>query len=281
MSSRSSGELGDIMYDTPSVSLVSVSSPAIAVEHGEPGAAEAAVTCGFAFTSMFSVLLFLAGMPLVSMGVLALTGVTTLLIESALAARRRRSAATAARALAVPERIAGREARETYRAILHVYAEIQRELSDAVTLRASRAVVIERCAAAVNQCSRMAVLCNPLQRYLDAHDRAAAVAETERLHVRSEIAVDPLAGEALGRAAEARTRQLATHDEITRMHERILARLELVRAALESFAATIVKLRVAGEEQRLLSGTSVLEHLEGVGDELDVIETELALDLAA
>jgi hypothetical protein len=31
----------------------------------------------------------------------------------------------------------------------------------------------------------------------------------------------------------------------------------------------------------LLSGDSVMEHLDGVGDELEVLETELALDLAA
>jgi hypothetical protein len=29
----------------------------------------------------------------------------------------------------------------------------------------------------------------------------------------------------------------------------------------------------------VLSGDSVMEHLDGVGDELDVLETELALDL--
>jgi hypothetical protein len=65
------------------------------------------------------------------------------------------------------------------------------------------------------------------------------------------------------------------------MRDRIQARLDLVRAALESFSATIVKLRVAGEEQQLLSRDSMIDELDGVDDELEVLEAELALDVAA
>src|SRR6185295_11184719 len=181
----------------------------------------------------------------------------------------------------VPEMIISMETRDTYRAILTAYTDIRRVIGDAASLRSSRAAVLERSDAAVRQCGRLALLSNPLQRYLDAHDRAQTRADLERLRQRSEAAVDAPTGDALGQAATARARQLETHDQIVGMRNRIQARLELARAALESFSATIVKLRVAGDEHLVLSGDAVIDHLDGVADELDVLETELALDLAA
>jgi hypothetical protein len=268
---------------------------ALAAPHLEPGSADAAVMCGFAFTSMLSVVLFLAGMPLISMAILGITGVSTIALESAMSARRRRIGVSAG-ALElpevevperevpereVPERIVALETRDTYRAILTAYTDIRHVLGDAASLRSSRAAVLQRCDAAVQHCGRLALLSNPLQRYLDAHDRARTRADLERLRQRSEAADDALTGEALGQAATARARQLETHDQIAGMRDRIQARLELARATLESFAATIVKLRVAGDEHLVLSGDAVIDHLDGVADELDVLETELALDLAA
>jgi hypothetical protein len=253
---------------------------ALAAPHVEPGSADAAVMCGFAFTSMLSVVLFLAGMPLISMAILAITGVSTIVLESAMSARRRQLGGSPDE-LEQPEAIVGMETRDTYRAILTAYTEIRRVLGDAASLRSSRAAVLERCDAAVRQCGRLAALSNPLQRYLDTHDRAKTRADLERLRQRSEAAGDAPTGDALGRAATARARQLETHDQIAAMRDRIQARLELARAALESFSATIVKLRVAGDEHLVLSGDSVIDHLDGAADELDVLETELALDPAA
>ena len=269
------------MYEPPAGPLITLPTAALAAPHVEPGGADAAVMCGFAFTSMLSVVLFLAGMPLISMAVLAITGVSTIVLESAMSARRRRRLGASADELELPEVIVSREARDTYRAILIAYTDIRRVIGDAASLRSSRAAVLERCDAAVRQCGRLALLSNPLQRYLDAHDRAKTCADLERLRQRSEAAGDAPTSEALGRAATARARQLETHDQIAAMRDRIQARLELARAALESFSATIVKLRVAGDEHLVLSGDSVIDHLDGVGDELEVLETELALDLAA
>lgn len=272
------------MYEPPAGSLTTLPTAALAAPGVEPGSADAAVMCGFAFTSMLSVVLFLAGMPLISMAVLAITGVSTIVLESAMSARRRRLGASPGE-LELSEPIVATETREIYRAIVTAYADIRRVLGDAAALRSSRAAVLERCDAAVRQCGRLALLGNPLQRYLDTHDRARTCADLERLRQRSEAAGDAPTGDALGRAATARARQLETHDQIVVMRARIQARLELARAALESFSATIVKLRVAGDERQVLSGDSVIDHLEGVGDELDVLETELetelALDLAA
>jgi hypothetical protein len=256
--------------------------PATAISAGrvEPGSADAAVMCGFAFTSMLSVVLFLAGMPLLSMAVLAITGVSTIVLESAVSARRRRLGLTA-EDLEPPELVVALETRDTYRAILSAYGDIRRVLGDAAPILSSQSAVLGRCDAAVRQCGRLAVLSNPLQRYLDAHDRTQTRVDLDRLRVRSESTSDAPTAEALNRAASARARQLETHDQIVAMRDRIQARLELVRAALESFVATIVKLRVAGEEQMILSGESMMQHLESIGDELEVLEVELALDLTA
>ncbi len=268
------------MYEPPAFPLVTLPSAAIAASHVEPGSADAAVMCGFAFTSMLSVVLFLAGMPLISMAVLAVTGVSTIVLESAMSARRRRLGVSAEE-LEAPEAIVALEIRDIYRAILTAYADIRRVLGETVSLRGSRGAVLERCNAAVRQCGRLALLSNPLQRYLDAHDRMQTRSDLERLRQRSEAAGDAPTGDALERAAAARVRQLETHDQIVGMRDRIQARLELARAALESFSATIVKLEVAGDEHLILSGDSVMDHLDGVGDELEVLETELALDVAA
>jgi len=267
------------MSDSTAVSLVTLPAAALSARVEADGG-DAAVMCGFAFTSMLSVVLFLAGMPLVSMGVLAITGVSTIMVESALASRRRRAGA-AVEDLEPAELIVSLEARDAYRAIVGAYGEIRRALGEAASLRASQPSVLERCESAVRQCGRLAVLSNPLQRYLDGHDRKHTQGDLDRLRSRSEAATDESTVEALGRAIASRTRQLETHDQIVRMRDRLQARLDLVRAALESFSATIVKLRVAGEEQQLLASDSVIEELDGVDDELEVLEAELALDLAA
>jgi hypothetical protein len=255
-------------------------SATIAASRVEPGSADAAVMCGFAFTSMLSVVLFLAGMPLISMAVLVVTGVSTIVLESALSVRRRRLGGSADD-LEAPDAILAFETRETYRAILTAHGDIRRALGETASLRGARAAVLQRCDAAVQQCGRLALLSNPLQRYLDGHDRTQTRSDLERLRQRSEAASDAPTGDALGRAAAARARQLDTHDQIFGMRDRIQARLELARAALESFSATVVKLRVAGDEHLILSGDSVTDHLDGIGDELEVLETELALDAAA
>jgi hypothetical protein len=194
---------------------------------------------------------------------------------------RRRREDDADRAARTPDVILAPETRDTYRAILGAQAEIRRSLLEAVPLHGSLSVILERCDAAVQQCARMALLTNPLQRYLEAHDRERTQAELERVQRKGAASSDTQTSDALSRAAAARTRQLETHDQLAGLRDRIQARLELVRAALESFSATVIKLQVTGAEQMILSGETVMDHLDGVGDELEVLETELALDLAA
>lgn len=268
------------MCEPPAGALVVKPTTAISSARVEPSGPNTSVMCGFGLTSILSIGLFLVGMPLISMCVLAVSGVSTIVLESAIASRRRRCEGPAP-VVESPEAIVALETRDTYRAILRAHAEIRRNLAEAAPLGCSPPAMLARCDAAVRQCSRLAMLTNPLQRYLDGHDRSRTLADLDRLQRRSGAATDEQAVAALGRAAAARTRQLETHDQIASLRDRISARLELVRAALESFSATVIRLQVAGEEQLILSGDSAIEHLEDVGDELEVIEAELATDLAA
>ena len=70
-------------------------------------------------------------------------------------------------------------------------------------------------------------------------------------------------------------------DQIVAKRDQVCARLELVHAALDAFAATIVKLHTIDEEQIVLAGESISDHLDGVAEDLEVLESALELDLAA
>jgi hypothetical protein len=131
----------------------------------------------------------------------------------------------------------------------------------------------------VTTCGRLARLAEPLQRYLDGHDPVHLQWELDRLRARTEAARDDATIVALTRAAAARESQLATRDQIAGQRDRTLARLELVRASLESFTAMIVKLNGTGEEQLLLAGESMADHLDEIGGELDALESVLETDL--
>lgn len=270
-------DVGDAMYD-PRLALVPM--PTNAMHASTPEESSSAVACGLGLTSVLAIGLFLGGLPLVAMGIIAVAGTSMLVLETAVTARRARQGMSAALTIP-PELIVSLEIRATYRAMVQAYTDLQHALSEAPRLRSSARSVLERCRAAVELCSRVAVLANHLQSYLDTHDPAQARSELERLRARTEITNDDQAIAVLGQAAAARARQLTTHEQLEAMRDRIHARIELVRAALESFSASVVRLHVAGEEQMILVGESVADHLDGVTDELDVLETALATELAS
>ena len=265
------------MYD-PQLALVPMSTNAIYAT--SPIQSSSLTSCSLGVAGVLSIALFLVGLPLVAMGIIAIAGMSTLVAETTGAARRERLAGHAELTIP-PEGIVPLEVRDSYRATLHAYADLQHVLSEAPQLQSSAQPMLDRCHAAVELCGRMAVFANPLHRYLETHDPAQARAELDRLRARIETTTDAQAIGALGNATAARMRQLAVHDQITALRDRIHARLELVRATLESFSASVVKLHVEGEEQMILAGESVMDHLDGVRDELEVLESALAMDLAA
>lgn len=262
------------MHD--SRALVPLSAPVLV--EAQPGAKQSFVLCSSAATSVLAMALFVAGLPVVSMCMLAISGMSSFVVGSAIAAAARDK--TRSRRVA-PEDIASDEARATYRAILLGLGDIERALRDAPWMSRSMASVIERCRDAVDLSGRIALLANPLQRYLDGHNAAFIRSELDRLRSRAEGTSDQAALAAFTQAAAARERQLAVVGQIAAKREQVCARLELVRAALDAFAATIVKLHTLDEEQIVLAGASVADHLDGVADDLAVLESALELDLAA
>jgi hypothetical protein len=247
---------------------------------GRPGPRQSLALCSFAAAGMLGMALFVAGLPVVSMCVLAFSGVSSFVVGSTIAASASARESVRARCVA-PEDVASGEARTTYRAILFALSEVERALGDAPRLTTTMAPVIARCRAAVELSGRIALLANPLQRYLDRHDVAFVRSELARLRTRAEATTDAAALGAFSNAAAARTRQLAVLDQIAAKRDQVCARLELVHAALDAFAATIVKLHTLDEEQLVLAGESVTDHLDGIADDLEVLESALEFELAA
>ena len=231
---------------------------------------------GLGVACLATIGLFAAALPAIWIVILAVSATASFVLGLSAACVDRPTP----RAIA-PESIASHDLRETYRTVLFALAELDRAGADAPRLGASVDPVLERCRAAVITCGRMARLADPLQQYLDAHDPAYLRWELDRLRARTAATRDEATVAALTHAAEARARQLATYTQIAGQRDRIHARLELVRATLESFTATIVKLQGAGEEQLVLAGESMAEHLDELGDELSALEAALETDLAA
>ncbi|HEY0987604.1 MAG TPA: hypothetical protein VGD80_11160 [Kofleriaceae bacterium] len=228
----------------------------------------------FGLAGTLSVAMLLAGLPLVSMGIVAVaTTAFVVATKASAAARALRSAA-----LPPPEAIVAFDLREVYRAILALYGEIERGIACTRRLRSAIDPMLERCMAAVEMCGRMALLSNPLEHHLDAHDPRALRVEIERLGARCAATTDEDAGRVLRAAIAARTRELANLEQMTVMRERIVARLELCRATLSAFAATIMKLHVADEEQAAMAAGTVTDNLDTVAEKLEILETVLGVE---
>jgi hypothetical protein len=228
---------------------------------------------GFGLAGTLSIAMLLVGLPMVAMSIVALATTAYIVATKAAAARALRSAA-----LPPPESIAAFDLREAYRAVLALYEEVERGIACTRRLRSAIDPMLERCMAAVELCGRMVLLSNPLERHLDVHDPRVLRVEIERLNARCAATTDEEAVRVLRAAIAARMRELANLEQMTVMRERIAARLELCRATLASFAATITKLHIADEEQAAIAAGSVSEHLENVADKLEILESVLGVE---
>lgn len=232
---------------------------------------------GFGATALLAMGFLTAGLPLISMCMLAVAAISSLAVGGATAAADPRDDA---QTRWVPhEAIVASEAHAGYCAVLLGFADLERALADAPRLRKSLTSVIERCRAAVALSGKIALLANPLQRYLDTHETVAIQVALDRLRARAEVASDDATVAALGHAAGARMRQLVVLEQIGAQRDRISARLALVHAALEAFAATIVKLQSLDDEQIVLAGESVTDQLAEIGGDLEVLESALDPEL--
>jgi hypothetical protein len=232
------------------------------------------VMAALGLTATLSVAMLLAGMPLIAMGIIA--AVSTVFAVRSKAASAARALRTAA--LPAPEEVAALELREVYRGVLAVYEEIEHGIASARRLRSAIDPILERCMASVELCGRLVTLANPLQHHLDVHDPRVLRTEIERLQARCDATTDEEAAKVLRGAIAARTRELANLDQMTMMRDRIHARLETCRAAFAAFAATIVKLHVTDEEQQAMASGSLNDHLDGVTDKLEILESVLGVE---
>ena len=232
------------------------------------------VMAAFGLAGTLSVAMLLAGMPMISMGIIAVASACFAFASRVSSALPALPAVTRV----APEAIIAVDLRDAYRSILASYDEIERAVTHARRLRSAMVPILERCLSAVELCGRMALLANPLQRHLDAHDPAVLKTDLESLRARCAATTDDDTARVLRSAVAARMRELASVEQIAVTRDRIHARLELCRAALSAFAATIVKLRASDEEQLVLAAGTVVEHLDGAGDELEILESVLTVD---
>ena len=232
------------------------------------------VMAALGLAGTLSIAMLLVGMPLISMGIVA--AVSTVFVVRSKAA----SAARALRqaALPTPEAVASLELREVYRGILATYEEIERGVTNARRLRSAIGPILERCITAVEMCGRLAMIANPLHHHLAVHDPKGLRAEIDRLQARCDALTDEDAAKVLRGAVAARTRELANLDHMAVMRDRIHARLEVCRASFAAFAATVVKLHVADEEQLGVAAGTLNDHLDGVSDNLEIMESVLGVE---
>lgn len=229
--------------------------------------------CGLGGAVLLAMALLTAGLPALSMCVLAVAGVSSFVfgsIEPAPGAGARR---------VLPEELLSIEVRTPYHAVLRglaaIEAEIEHVRGDAPRRSTALMPVLERCRAAVQLSGRIALMANPIQRYLEAHDACATRAQLELLRARAGATRDDAAVSALHRAADTLARQLAIVDEIVARRDRITAQLELVHAALDGFAAMIVKLHALEDEQVVLAHEPLADQLAAIDDDLDVLAEAL------
>lgn len=231
---------------------------------------------GFFIGGLLAMALFLAGAPLLSMCVLTASALSSFMVGSVLSV-----AGDKSRVPIYPEEIASSELRASYRSILIELTQIEQTLEESPRLAPLMGPAIGRARDAVELSGQIALLANPLQRYLDKHSHSFVRSELQRLRERTEAASDEAATTVWNQAVVARTRQLAIHDQMAAQQDRIAARLELVRAGLETFSATIARLHSADEEQVVLAGASVTEQLDAMREDLAACESAFEVEAAA
>jgi uncharacterized protein YhaN len=256
----------------PALSLLSLQDRSCAPEKRKLNTQRVIAALGLAGT--LSIAMLLVGMPLISMGIVAAASTVFVVRSKAAAAAR----ALRQAALPMPEAVASLELREVYRGILATYEEIERSVTDARRLRSAIGAILERCISAIEMCGRLALLANPLHHHLAVHDAKGLRAEIGRLQARCDGLADEDAAKVLRGAVAARKRELANLDHMAVMRDRIHARLEVCRASFAAFAATVVKLHVADEEQLGLATGTLNEHLDGVSDKLEIMESVLGVE---
>ena len=232
-----------------------------------PGCARSEAVAGVGLVAVVAFILLISLLPLSSM--LYVAGVGASFVGLAAIPWPKRPA------IVFPEDILDPVLRETYRAILEARGQLQRALEDAPGLASVAPSLNKRCADAARLCARMAQVANRLHVYLSANEASRIAVEVAELRAKAAGTRDPSTARDLGKAAAAYERQLAACKELVQTRGRIRARLDVVLASLRSFTAAVVKQQATEDEQLALAGESLSEHVDGVRDELAVLEAAL------
>jgi hypothetical protein len=180
-----------------------------------------------------------------------------------------------------PEEIKAHDLRRAYEGILVAYDELRRNLAAAPAIQPYLRASFERCAAVVQSAGRLARLGNPIDGYDLGHDRYRMLEELNTARMRAESVADPQAARLYRETAATRQRQVDVHDRLHDLRDRICARLDLVRATIETVVAMVVKLAVVDGEAAELMGEPLAAQLQRVGDEVALLESTLDEELVS
>lgn len=205
-------------------------------------------------------------------------GVGALSVEAWRVVARERAGMPFSRSLVpevAPDDVTAPELRAAYIQVLIAHEELRRHLATAAAMQDYLRGAFERCGAVVQVSGRLARLGNALYRYDATHDSGRIRQDELGALQRAAAVADPQASRIYREAAAARRRQLETGEHLHDLRDRIGARLDLVRATLESVLALSIKLETVDREQAMLAGESVSSQLARVGDEVAILESTM------
>lgn len=214
----------------------------------------------------FAVTLFAATLPATSLLWLAAIGTSGIALASMTWSRR-------APDTVFLEDIHDPGIRDTYLALLYARAELESALDAAPGFVASATEMRQQCADAVRLCSRIVTVSNRMYGYLSGNDMWRIAREAALLRTKSKTTRDEVASRAFSQAAAAYDRQVKSCDELMQMRDRIQARLDLVLASLRSFTAAVVRQQTIEDEHFALAGESLTDKVDGVREELAILES--------
>jgi hypothetical protein len=232
--------------------------------------------------STLAVVVFLAGAPLLSAGLVG-AGAAHCAISIGLCARAAAISARERWPFTIPlhpgvpvSEILSDEVRDGYRAILRTHEEIRLSLAATGHPHLALRTVYERCTAAAIASGRIASLANPMHRYLGRHDPDEIRGQIARLGGRVEDSREPATARVYRHAVVARRRQLETVTRIERMMDLIVARLEMAGSTLQLVAAIMVEQQVRDVEEVARAGESMGDELEALREDLELLQLAMA-----
>ena len=178
---------------------------------------------------------------------------------------------------AIAEELTDPQLRATYAAILCARDRLETALTEAPRFARYEPALRERCDAAVMACSSLVPAANAVHAGLSRVDAWTLATRIAALRARARQASDPDSAVAITGAADAYDRQLAACAEMMRVRQRIQARLELVLAALRTFASSVAAQQAREDEELALASAAIYDDIADVTGKLTALDAALRL----